>query len=243
MEELVSKLRAHFRFSGSEVKSIIIVILISAFILAFDDGRKTFNAALWSLNFLNTTLIVLLVFLIHISSQKVLAIANGYVAEFKPWLFGLSAGVLLTLASGGKAYLILPGGIMVSMMAVHRLGRFRYGLNYGVQGWVAAAGPLANLLTGMFVKELMNVFSYTNPLLDKFIFVNFLIAFFTMLPFPPLPGVLLFRGTRMGYAFLFSFILAYLLLFHFKFFSLVWAVIIAFVAYLTYWLVFEKEWW
>jgi len=64
-----------------------------------------------------------------------------------------------------------------------------------------------------------------------------------MLPIPPLPGLQLYFGTRMGYAFVFGSIMGYVALFLVQFYSLIIALVIGAICYVTYYLIFEKGAW
>jgi len=97
------------------------------------------------------------------------------------------------------------------------------------------------MVFGMFAKVLMyNLFDFESALLDKFIYVNFLLALFMLLPFPPLDGMMAFFGSRMTYIFLFGIILGYVGLFMLNIFSLVFAVLIGVIIWATYYWIFEK---
>ncbi|MFH1849343.1 MAG: hypothetical protein ABH879_04095 [archaeon] len=243
MSELIERVKVHFGFTGREVSELLVTILVVTFIFGFNDGSSEINASRWLFNFFNMFLIVTLAFLVHVGVQKFIAVWTGHKAEYRMWSFGLAIGVILAISSKGNLFFFLPGGILVSILPTHRLGRFRYGLNYGTMGWIAASGPGANVLLGMFTKQVMNMFGFANPLMDQLIFINFLIAFFTMLPVPPMDGMLLYFGTRLGYAFCFGIVFGYVVLFLLNIFSLILALLIGVAAHLAYHFLFEKENW
>jgi Zn-dependent protease len=65
--------------------------------------------------------------------------------------------------------------------------------------WVSSAGPLMNILIGVFSSlflvlvtyELNSANAYRQPLIEIFkmsMYINFILAFFNLIPFPPLDG-------------------------------------------------------
>ena len=96
---------------------------------------------------------------------------------------------------------------------------------------------------GMLIKEIEIIFSFTNPFLEQLIFFSFLLAFFTMLPIPGLPGLQVFFGSRLWYVVTIGCVFGYLLLFVLEKFSLFGALFIGGLAWLLYYVSFEKAAW
>ncbi|NOZ80278.1 MAG: hypothetical protein GXP63_01280 [DPANN group archaeon] len=241
MGEYAEAIKQHFNFRVKEARDIVIAIFLLALIFAFDDGAPSFSAAHWIGNYILFAILVSLALLFRIGVQKLVAIKVGYRTEFKIWNYGLVLGVVIAFLSRGNILLLLPGGLIFFLLPAERLGHFRYGLNYDTTGTIAASGSLANMLLGMFTKALMyNFFGFESAVLDKFIFVNFLLAFFMMLPIPPLDGIRAFFGGRLTYVFIFGIILAYVALFLVNIFSLIFAVLIGIVLWLVYYFTLEK---
>lgn len=242
MGEYWEAVKTHFRFRQKETRDIVIAIFLLAMIFAFDDGRAEFSTAYWVGNFILFSILVAIALIFRVMVQKLVAIKVGYRSEFKLWSYGLILGVIITALSRGNLLLLLPGGMIFFLLPSERLGHFRYGVNYDTTGSIAAAGSVANMLLGMFTKAVMyNFFNFESAVLDKFIFVNFLLAFFMMLPIPPLDGMRAFFGGRMAYIFIFGIILAYVGLFLMNIFSLIFAVLIGVVLWLIYYFVLEKD--
>ena len=129
------------------------------------------------------------------------SLATGYRVEYKMWSLGLIFAVILAFITNGKFWLLVPGGFMVHHLAGHRLGWFRYGINYWAIALVALAG---NLLTVVFIIILKVLSAFTfNPILQKFIIFNIIYTIYNMLPIPPLDVSKIFYGRRMLYAFYF----------------------------------------
>jgi Zn-dependent protease len=118
--------------------------------------------------------------------------------EYRMWFWGVFFAVILCFASNGWLYMIPIGGFLISMIPGHRLGYFRYDINYFSVGIIALIGPLANICLALFFKLFMFL---PNPLIYQAMRINVLIAFFSMLPFPPLDGSKVLFAARPLYAF------------------------------------------
>jgi len=211
MAELVDlrdKIKRYYTFTPSEIKGIVISVLAIAFIISFADWGKgnEVNLTLGMLNFFNAALIAALSLLIHVSAQRIWSLATGFRLEWKMWGFGLLLGLIFAFLTNGKFWLILPGGIILHHLAGHRLGWFRYDINYWAVGIIALAGPLATIALAIISKAFTGVI--TTPLIQKFIIFNIIYAIYSMIPIPPLDGSRIFYGSRMLYAFFASGIVA-----------------------------------
>lgn len=212
--DLQEKIKTNFRFSGQEVKAILITVLASAFILTFRSwGAATFDFNAGLKNLFNAFLIVALCLVVKVSVQKIYSLHIGYKFEYRLWFYGIIAAVLITFLSNGYLPLLALGGFVIEMMPGHRLGYFRYGINYYSIGVIALMGPLSSIALALFFR----MFSFlNNPLIDVAIRFNVFIAFFSMLPFPPLDGGKILYAARPLYVFSLAGILAAGLLILFK---------------------------
>ena len=244
--DLLDKIKRYFKFTPLEIRSLIIATLVIAFIISFDEwgpGDKV-EIGTGLFNLFNAILIVALSFLVHISIQRIWSLGTGYRLEWKMWSFGLLFGVILVLITRGKFWLILPGGFIVHHMAGHRLGWFRYGINYWAVGLIAVTGPFASIALAAIFKSLSGfVFS---PLIQKVIIFNIAYAVYSLLPIPPLDGSRTFFGSRMLYAFSLAGIVAAAILLNLN--ISVWVAVIAsffigLVLWLLYYIAFESKAW
>ena len=234
------RIRDSFYFTATEWKDILITILAISFAFAYNDKSEVFNLAYWFANFGKVFFIVAIAIMIHIIVQKISALYIGFRAEYKLWSTGVYITILATLLTQGKIYIILAGGITFFHMTMLRLGHFRYGLNLTTSGMVAALGPLANLVLATFWETLALNGIYPQ-FFHQMTFINLYIAVFTMLPIPKLDGFNTFYGSRLLYAYFFSFLVAYIVLYSLGIFSLVWAAIIGFICYVSWWFYFERK--
>jgi len=244
--DLIDKIKRYYKFTPSELKSLTIAILVTAFIISFREWGigSVFNFQVGIINFFNAILIVSVSFLIHLSAQRFWALATGFRHEFQLWGIGLGIGLILAFVTNGKIWVIIPGGFIVHHLAGHRLGWFRYGINYWAIGLIAFAGPLASIIFAMIFKSFSGVVS--NVLIEKVIIFNILFAVFSMLPIPPLDGSKIFFGGRLLYIFGLAGIVAAGVLLYANiavWIAVISSFLIAVVLWLLYYIFFEKDYW
>ena len=239
------KIRKYYKFTRHEATGLIISIIVIAFIISFKEwGTTKFNAIIGLFNFFNAVLIVALSILAHDAGQRLWGLAIGYKIEFKLWSFGIMIALLIAFVSNGNFWLIIPSGFMLHHIAGHRLGWFRYGINYFGQAMVALAGPLFNLMLLIFLKIL---YSFApNPLIQKAIIFNSVYIITSMLPIPPLDGSKIYFGSRMLYAFVLpAIIIASIMMITNVplFLALVLSFLVGIVLWIVYYISFERKVW
>ncbi len=243
--DLWDKIKRYFKFTPLELRSLIISILVVAFIISFKEwGGESFSFGVGLFNYFNAVLIVAVSFLIHISIQRIWSLGTGYRLEWKMWSFGLLFGLIMVFLTNGLVWLILPGGFIVHHMAGHRLGWFRYGINYWAVGLIAVVGPVASIALAAIFKALSG-FMF-GSLIQKVITFNIAYALYSLLPIPPLDGSRTFYGSRMLYAFAVAGIVAAAILLNLN--ISVWLAIISsffigLVLWLLYYIFFESKAW
>ena len=202
--EMFYNIRKYYRFNGNEIKGIIISVLMIAFMLSFKNwGTDAFDVTQGLFNFIGAVLIVALGYIVHLSLQRFYAFKLGYIAEYRYNIYGLVGGLILTFASNGYLFLLIPGHCIIKHMPRLRLGEFRYGMNMWEYAKIAAAGPVGNILLAMFFKA----FSFLgSPLIDKAITINIILALFSLVPLPGNDGLDIFFGSRFFYVFLVIFL-------------------------------------
>jgi len=248
--DLKAKIKKYFKFSPTEVRSIIISIVVLAFIISFADWGPGEEVDLWYgfINLINAILIVTLSLLVHLSVKKIFALQMNYRAEYNLWTFGLLACLVLAFVSTALFkntwWVLASGGIMLQHIAGHRLGHFRYDINYYEAGWISITGPIANIVLAIIFKGL-SAFVY-NSLIAKAITFNLLFALYNALPIPPLDGSRMFYGTRLGYVMTFTFIVAAVILLWVDipiWIALAGSALLALIGWLIYYIFIEQGFW
>ena len=243
--DMKGKIKRYYKFTPAELRGFIISILVLSFIISFREwGTTEFDLMAGLFNWFNAALIVTLVLLVYNAAQRIAGWSVGYNAEYKIWLTGLLIGLVFAFVSRGKIWVLLPGGIIIHHLAGHRLGHFRYEINYFQHGMVAVAGTIS-LITIAAIFKIINA-NLANPLLEKIILFCVVFAIYDILPIPPLTGSRLFFGSRMVYAFMFVTIVVagLLLLLDINVLMAVFgSIAIGIIMWLLYYIFFERKAW
>ena len=243
--DLKDKIKNHYRFTPSELKGLIISILVLSFVISFREwGADKFSLISGLFNWFNSILIVTLVMLVYNFVQKIIGLSAGYHVEYKMWTTGLLISLLLAFVSRGRVWVLLPGGIMLHHLAGHRLGHFRYELSYFAHGMISVGGTIALITLAAIFKVLNAIFE--SSLLQKVIVFSIVLAIYDILPIPPLSGSKLFFGSRMTYAFMFCTIIAagVLLMVDINvLMAILGSIVIGVVCWLLYYIFFERKFW
>lgn len=245
LTDLIDKIKKYYKFTPSEIKGLIISILVIAFIISFKEwGVESFDFVEGIKNFFNAVLIVALSILVHDAGQRIWALAIGYRIEFKLWSFGLILALIAAFISNGNLWLIIPAGFMLHHLAGHRLGWFRYDINYFGQAMVALTGPLFSFMLIILLK-IFSVFS-ASVLVQKAIMFNVVYAITSLLPVPPLDGSKIYFGSRMAYAFILPAISIATILMVVNipiFFALIISLLVGVILWIAYYITFERKIW
>jgi len=173
--------------SRKELRDIIISVLVVSLIFAYNNANPASTIALFPL-FL---LIVIVTFLFHELAHRFVARRFGCASFYKLWIEGIIFGLLFMLV-GVK--FVAPGAVVIYPYQFGRWG-FRYiGLTATEMGLIAFSGIGVNLLLSMVFKPLTGILIIQGvDLFGSLAFVNAWLAFFNLLPIPPLDGGKIFR--------------------------------------------------
>lgn len=130
--------------------------------------------------FISFPLILLTVgsgFILHEIGHKIVAVRLGCIAVYRAWMEGLVLAVIFALMTGGRFVFAAPGAVYI----------YKQYLTRKENGLISLAGPLVNILLGLFFLNL--AFTPSLAVIGLWGFrVNIFLAFFNMLPVPPLDG-------------------------------------------------------
>lgn len=192
MVTYLGKVKQHYRFTTEEIRNVIITILVATFVFAYNDGSSTFSLFFWLTNFIKVMIVVAISYFLHISVQKIVAFGPGYRVEYKLWIYGIIISLLFTILTKGKLYVLMLGGVIVYMIAAHRLGMFRYGISSTYELVIGAVGPITNVFLAFLAKMLY--IATASQLFHQIMVINLVIAVYNILPIPPLDGATAFFG-------------------------------------------------
>jgi Zn-dependent protease len=117
-------------------------------------------------------------FIAHELAHKYAAGRYGYFSVYRMWSLGLLMALLAGLATGGRILFAAPGAVMI-------LTAF---LTPRQNGLIALAGPLTNLVLAFAFLPLAYLPGWVGLAGFWGARVNSFLAFFNLLPFPPLDG-------------------------------------------------------
>ncbi len=243
MGNISSLAHKYFSFSETELRAMVISVLVMAFIFSSAKGgpQDTFVASYWIRHFLLAVLIAALALLARQAAQRIIGLSIGFRVEYRIWFYGILIGLVIAVVSKGAIWFLAPGGILIYHMAGHRIGSFRYGLNYWPLGMTGLVGPLANIALALIFKVLL-VAAPSNPVLIDALKFNLSYAVFSMLPIPPLDGSHLFFASRLTYVFAFFAMVAGASAMYFLgiFVSLLIAVVVGALCWFSYYWFYES---
>lgn len=196
VDELVSRMKHHYRFDRQEITGLIAAVIITAFIFTFRDwGDTTFSAVVGITNVFIVLVIAAVSFFLRVSAQKIYGLAQGHKARFKIWWTGLLIMLLMAFVSLGRLPLILIGAPFTTFMTRYRIGEFRYGYNLWANAMSAYWGTMTNMLLA-FLFAVASTFFPQSYILTKGMNLNIIMALCSFIPLPQLDGLRIFMGSR-----------------------------------------------
>ena len=248
MRNYIDKVRLYLPFSNEETTSFLMTVAAFAFMKSFNQwGTESFNLNEGLINYLIAAIIVGLSFFVHHAGQRLAGLYYGVKAEQKIWWYGIIIALVITLVTRGSLGnfgFFAASSTTITILAAHRLGKIRYGANISILGKTAIAGPVFNIFLASLTKTTSWIFPSLNQVFMQDLFVfNIWIAFINFLPIPPLDGSKAFFASRSKYAFAFSTIISYILLFTiFNVYSYILSLTIGIAVWFLWILHIEKKW-
>jgi Zn-dependent protease len=201
-------------------KREIIDLLLADIVLSLAFMRLIYGSVGFSdpfYTFFVSFLAVTLGFAFHEIAHKLTAQHFGAISFFKAWIFGL----VFSLFSSFLGVLIaIPGATVV-----------RGWLNKKEDGIVSIAGPAWNVFIGLVCVLLAIAFPKIEEVFVFVGFVNLWLAFFNMLPIPPLDGSKVLRWNKAVYISSMAVIIILVLYFGVDIASILFAILFALIFY------------
>ena len=110
--DFIDKVKRYYWFTPSELKGLLITILILAFVISFREwGGMEFDFAVGFSNFLIAVLIVGVSLLIHTTGQRFWSLATGYRLEYQMWGLGLFLAVIFAFITNGRFWFLIGSSL------------------------------------------------------------------------------------------------------------------------------------
>ena len=171
-------------FTKNEIRDLLISVFVLSLIFSDPVSLLQQDFSLLFATLLATMFVVVIAFFSHEMSHKFVAIHYGCDAEYKMWPLGLGIGLALSLIPGGFV-IAAPGAVYVSpykkgfAFKVANLSRKNYAI-------ISLSGPLTNIILASAL-NIVNIFIPFSLLLLT-ARISFFLAFFNLLPIPPMDG-------------------------------------------------------
>lgn len=243
--DFIDKVKRYYKFNPVEIRGVVLTTLALAFVISFREwGADSFEILTGLYNYLLAVIIVGVSLLVHMSGQRLWALATGYRVEYQLRSVGLYLAIILAFITNGGFWLLLSGGFMIHHMSGHRLGWFRYGVNYWALGLISFAGLIATITFMVLLKTISLI--APSAFLTKFIAFNAFYNIYCILPIPPQDGSKIFYGSRMLYGFSLPLVIASSALMFVPInpiITIIGSFIIAVFLWVLYYLLLEKNLW
>lgn len=138
------------------------------------------------LGFVCSLALVAITFVFHELAHRTVARRFGAFAEYRLWLVGLIFALALALLSGGRLIFAAPGAVYISALKVLRWKDGFSTLRNQDYGIISAVGPLTNIGVTTIFLVLNSIYPWSFFVAGAYI--NIFVAFFNLLPIPPLDG-------------------------------------------------------
>jgi len=203
---LSRRLKREFHFSSTEVYLMLGVALLTGLILSFrmwGEGQSVdVNLGIESLILMSIMSIIAI--FVHFAGEKIYAIWKGMETKYQVSIWGIGISLFVTVMFNGFFFILAPGWLSAKTKQKARIGKWRYRPYYREYGYMANYGIFSNLL----IAAIFGAF-IANPIIDKLVKANLLIAAFSLIPAPKYDGFHMFFGDFGGYAFMVGFTAAF----------------------------------
>ncbi len=173
-------------YTEREIRDLFISTIVIGFIFSLSNLTLP--------NLIASIIIVAITFVLHELAHRNVARKFGAYAEYRLWPSGLLFALILGIISGGRVIFAAPGAVYISALKFSRWRSEYTTIKNEEYGVISIAGPLTNLFIALGFLFLNSVYPWGFFWMGASI--NIFIAFFNLLPFPPLDGYKVMRWDR-----------------------------------------------
>lgn len=189
MKKYPYALRMAFQYDRKEFLIFLLSSVFSGFILSFRKwGTDAFNPAEGVANFIQFTLLFIIIYFVFVSAQKYFAAYLGYECKYDLWMFGPVIGLMITFMTYGYIPFLYLGTVHLTEIPRLRLGKLIQFVKFGDLRWVGLVGPLGVLALMAFI-ILPLYFAGGGEFFKNATLVAAAIMFFSSLPLPNTNGM------------------------------------------------------
>ncbi|MFH1649400.1 MAG: hypothetical protein ABIA93_02540 [Candidatus Woesearchaeota archaeon] len=210
---IFARARAHYSWSDEEFRNYVVTAIVLA--ITFSIPRffeREYSLITWISVFILYLIVVLILLYAILGFQKVLALSMGYRLEFRMSIILLGIGLYLAYMLEPLVPTIITPWLFIGTFYAHhherlRLGQFRYWRNHGDLAKIVAGGALVSVLGVLLFKLIY--YASGAELARDLLLLSWWLGVGMLLPLPWNQGLDLFKTSRMGWAFVFTFVFFY----------------------------------
>jgi len=173
-------------YTEREIRDLFISTIVIGFIFSLSNLTLP--------NLIASIVIVAITFVLHELAHRNVARKFGAYAEYRLWPSGLLLALILGIVSGGRVIFAAPGAVYISALKFSRWRSEYTNIKNEEHGVISIAGPLTNLFIALGFLILNSIYPWGFFWMGASI--NIFIAFFNLLPLPPLDGYKVMRWDR-----------------------------------------------
>ncbi len=222
----------NLKFSKKEWWLFVLVAFVTGVILSWRMwGESSFNVNAGLENLVIMFVASFIAIVIHFGGEKLYALKKGYEVQYVINHIGLGIGAFVAVLFDGFGFILAPGYMEVKSVKKLRIGKWKYRPYFRDYGYMAFHGIIANLILAAILS-----FFIGNPIVEKIIRANILIAFFSLIPAPKYDGFHILFASFYQYAFIVGFVSVFavtLMYYASIWIALISGIVIGFIGFIT----------
>ncbi|MEM1645546.1 MAG: site-2 protease family protein [Ignisphaera sp.] len=135
-------------------------------------------------------------FLLHELAHRYTARKFGAISKYRAWYPGLLLSLVIAIVTRGNIIFAAPGAVEIYMTWY----------TPRIEAVISLAGPFTNIFLALMCTVINTIFSlsFLQPYINILAYINAVLAFFNLIPIPPLDGFKALKGYLLGWIVLFA---------------------------------------